>query len=167
MNTYLPDLHWLGPHQKSKNTSRMESVCSQCIFDGACRPNSCRETNFNFLFSLFFSWYFWKTNSEFAQIIFICLSIKTSTWNCIPLFANGIEFVLLSWKFIGKNVLNSSWDNMIHALQTHPCNENRVFPVYAFFTGKNLFSLQVFPCKESVHRENPVFITGMGLQCIQ
>ena len=50
-------------------------------------------------------------------------------------------------------------------LQTHPCNENRVFPVYAFFTGKNLFSLQVFPCKESVHRENPVFITGMGLQC--
>jgi hypothetical protein len=46
-------------------------------------------------------------------------------------------------------------------LQTHPCNENRVFPVYAFFTGKNLFSLQVFPCKESVRRENPVFITGM------
>jgi hypothetical protein len=32
--------------------------------------------------------------------------------------------------------------------------------VYVFFTGKNLFSLQVFPCKEHVHRENPVFITG-------
>jgi hypothetical protein len=32
--------------------------------------------------------------------------------------------------------------------------------VYVFFTGKNLFSLQVFPCKENVHRENPVFSTG-------
>ena len=48
-----------------------------------------------------------------------------------------------------------------------PCNENRVFPVQFFFTGKNLFSLQVFPCKEKLHRENPVFITGRVCSVMQ
>ena len=50
--------------------------------------------------------------------------------------------------------------------------QNRVFPVYFSHTGKNLFSLQgsqvmktSFSLWEKVHRENPVFITGMGLQC--
>ena len=40
-------------------------------------------------------------------------------------------------------------------------------PIPVMKTGFSLcmLSLQVFPCKESVHRENPVFITGMGLQC--
>ena len=50
----------------------------------------------------------------------------------------------------------------------------RVFPVYFSHTGKNLFSLQGFQVIETgfsllgkVHREFPVFITGMGLQCIE
>ena len=51
--------------------------------------------------------------------------------------------------------------------------QNRDFPVYFFPTGKNLFLLQgsqlmetSFSLWEKVHRENPVFLTGMGLQCI-
>ena len=50
--------------------------------------------------------------------------------------------------------------------------QNRDFPVYFFPTGKNLFSLAGIPVMKTgfsllgkVHRENPVFITGMGLQC--
>ena len=50
--------------------------------------------------------------------------------------------------------------------------ENRVFPVKFFHTVKNLFSLHGTPAMkigfslwEKLHRENPVFITGMGLQC--
>ena len=50
--------------------------------------------------------------------------------------------------------------------------QNRVFPVYFSHTGKNLFSLQGsqvmktgFSLLGKVHREIPVFITGMGLQC--
>ena len=31
--------------------------------------------------------------------------------------------------------------------------------------GKTCFNLHVFPCYEKLHRETPVFITGMGLQC--
>ena len=49
--------------------------------------------------------------------------------------------------------------------------QNRVFPVQYFHTGKNLFSLQGsqlmktgFSLLEILHRETPVFITGMGLQ---
>ena len=42
-----------------------------------------------------------------------------------------------------------------NTLQNHPCNENMVFPVMK--TGFSLW--------EKLHRENPVFITGMGLQC--
>ena len=45
-------------------------------------------------------------------------------------------------------------------------------PVYFSPTGKHLFSLQGsqvmktgFSLLGKVHRENPVFITGMGLQC--
>ena len=45
-----------------------------------------------------------------------------------------------------------TFSSLIGALQTHPCNENRVFPVKFFSQGKP-------------HRENPVSITGMGLQC--
>ena len=52
--------------------------------------------------------------------------------------------------------------------------QNGVFSVYFSHTGKNLFSLQGsqvmktgFSLWEKVHRENPVFITGMGLQCIE
>ena len=48
----------------------------------------------------------------------------------------------------------------------------RDFPVYFSHTGKNLFSLQGskvmktgFSLLGKVHREIPVFITGMGLQC--
>ena len=51
--------------------------------------------------------------------------------------------------------------------------QNRDFPVYFFHTGKNLFSLQGsqvietgFSLLGKVHREFPVFITGMGLQWI-
>ena len=51
--------------------------------------------------------------------------------------------------------------------------QNRVFPVYYFHTGKNLFLLAGIPVMktgfslmEILHRENPVFITGMGLQCV-
>ena len=51
-------------------------------------------------------------------------------------------------------------------MQTHPCNENRVFPLQLFFTRKNLFSLQVFPCKEKLHREKPCFHYREDLQCI-
>ena len=50
--------------------------------------------------------------------------------------------------------------------------QNRDFPVYFFPTGKNLFSLAGIPVMKTgfslvgkVHREHPVFITGMGLQC--
>ena len=50
--------------------------------------------------------------------------------------------------------------------------QNRDFPVYFSHTGKNLFSLQGsqvietgFSLLGKVHREFPVFITGMGLQC--
>ena len=53
-----------------------------------------------------------------------------------------------------QNELTQSDD--ITALQTHPCNENRDFPVYFFSQGK-------------VHRENPVLALHwpcMGLQCI-
>ena len=49
--------------------------------------------------------------------------------------------------------------------------QNRDFPVYFSHTGKNLFSLQGsqvietgFSLLGKVHREFPVFITGMGLQ---
>ena len=42
--------------------------------------------------------------------------------------------------------------------------QNRVFPVQYFHTGKNLFSIQG-SLLEILHRENPVFITGTGLQC--
>jgi hypothetical protein len=31
---------------------------------------------------------------------------------------------------------------LIFALQNHPCNENRFFPVKKNYTGKTLFSLQ-------------------------
>ena len=51
-------------------------------------------------------------------------------------------------------------------------SQYRVFPVYFSHTGKNLFSLQGsqvmttgFSLLGKVHREIPVFITGMGLQC--
>ena len=51
-------------------------------------------------------------------------------------------------------------------------SQNRVFPVQYFHTGKNLFSLQGsqamktgFCLLEILHKENPVFITWMGLQC--
>ena len=51
--------------------------------------------------------------------------------------------------------------------------QNRVFPVYFSHTGRNMFSLQGsqvikagFSLLGKVHRENPVFIKGMGLQCI-
>ena len=50
--------------------------------------------------------------------------------------------------------------------------QNRDFPVYFSHTGKNLLSLQGsqmietgFSLLGKVHREFPVFITGMGLQC--
>ena len=50
--------------------------------------------------------------------------------------------------------------------------QNRVFPMHFSHTGKNLFTLAGipvmktgFPLLGKVHRENPVFITGMGLQC--
>ena len=50
--------------------------------------------------------------------------------------------------------------------------QDRVFPVYFSHTGKNLFTLAGIPVMKTgfsllgkVHRENPVFITGMGLQC--
>ena len=35
-------------------------------------------------------------------------------------------------------------------LQTHPCNENNVFPCEVFLTGKNLFSLQGWVCSASI-----------------
>ena len=51
--------------------------------------------------------------------------------------------------------------------------QNRDFPVYFSHTGKNLLSLQGsqvietgFSLLGKVHREFPVFITGMGLQCM-
>ena len=47
------------------------------------------------------------------------------------------------------------------AIRTGPVRgQNRNFLVKFAHTGKNLFSLQGFP-----QRENPVFITGKGLQC--
>jgi hypothetical protein len=63
------------------------------------------------------------------------------------------------------------------ALQNHPCNENRVFPVKFFSQGKTCFHYREpcshcrDPCNENrvfpvkfFHREKPVSITGMGLQ---
>ena len=51
--------------------------------------------------------------------------------------------------------------------------QNRDFPVYFSHTGKTHFSLQGsqvietgFSLLGKIHREIPVFITGMGLQCI-
>ena len=50
----------------------------------------------------------------------------------------------------------------IDTLQTHPCNENRVFPLYFFpvwknYTGKNLF----WPCI-AVHNDiNPSIVTDL------
>ena len=45
---------------------------------------------------------------------------------------------------------------ILFTLQTHPCNENRVFPVKFFSQGKTCFHYIA---------GIPVFITGMGLQC--
>ena len=44
-------------------------------------------------------------------------------------------------------------------LQTHPCNENRVFPVKIFSQGKICFHYRE-PCS---HCGDPVFITGTSL----
>jgi hypothetical protein len=35
---------------------------------------------------------------------------------------------------------------LLPSLQTHPCNENRVFPLKKAYTGKTLFSLQGWVC---------------------
>ena len=52
-------------------------------------------------------------------------------------------------------------------LQTHPCNENRVFPARLFSQGKTSFHYKD-PCNEN--KENMVFpakfFSGMGLQFI-
>ena len=81
---------------------------------------------------------------------------------------------LLSWTFVQDFILSLVL-LLISALQSLTGSvqgQNRDFPVYFFPTGKNLFSLQGsqlmetgFSLWEKVHRENPVFITGMGLQC--
>jgi hypothetical protein len=70
----------------------------------------------------------------------------------------------------------SDMDSRVNTLQspTGPVQgQNRVFPVYFSHTGKSLFSLQGsqviktgFSLLGKLHREIPVFITGMGLQCI-
>ena len=55
------------------------------------------------------------------------------------------------------------WGGHVEALQSRTGlvkGQNRDFPVKFSHTGKNLFSLQGFPCEK-----NPVFITGMSLQC--
>ena len=92
-----------------------------------------------------------------------CQKIRLETRIRRPLYYRRIH--------IGFNlILNEKFSSRLH------CNpvqgQNRVFPVYFSHTGINLFSLQGsqvmktgFSLLGKVHRENPVFITGMGLQC--
>ena len=56
----------------------------------------------------------------------------------------GNAFLLMQYIKKGTyNILLSVHKNKgKNTLQTHPCNENRVFPVNFFSQGKNLFSLQ-------------------------
>ena len=64
--------------------------------------------------------------------------------------------------------------NLVQGQYSRPTvqGQNRVYPVSFFPTGKNLLSLQGSQLMETgfsllgeTYRENPVFITGMGLQC--
>ena len=62
-------------------------------------------------------------------------------------------------------------DSSLQSLTGLVQGQNRVFPVEYFPTEKNLFSLAGIPVMktgfsllEILHRENPVLITGMGLQ---
>ena len=78
-----------------------------------------------------------------------------------------IQLKLVYWPFQKCNM--HTLQSLTESLQ----GENRVFPVKFSHTGKNLFSLHGTPAMktgfslwEKLHRENLVFITGMGLQCI-
>ena len=50
----------------------------------------------------------------------------------------------------GVTVPMTHWmiSQSLHTLQTHPCNENRVFPVYFFSQGKHI-SITLEPCNEN------------------
>ena len=78
-----------------------------------------------------------------------------------------VVFVLI-WNFL----------RLPTALQTYPCNENSIFPMRKFSQGKPVFitgnpvliaGIPVmktgFPLWEFPHKENPLLITGIGLQC--
>ena len=93
----------------------------------------------------------------------------------MPLLGNGKFEELLDWSSICV-VDHELFRIHFTPLQsrTGPVQgQNRDFPVYFSHTGKNLFSLQGSQVIETgfslfgkVHREFPVFITGMGLQCV-
>ena len=117
----------------------------------------------------------------------------SQTVNILELHCNWLQFIVVYITFIRffsryndqdiclcllRGSVHSNMDSnsvVLAALQsrTGPVQgQNRVFPVYFSHTGKNLFSLQGsqviktgFSLWEKLHREIPVIITRMGLQC--
>ena len=85
--------------------------------------------------------------------LFVCLGHGCE---CGWLYLSMLWISEQAYKTDQQRGQNSGSNKQQCALQTHPCNENRD-PCNVMKTGFSLW--------EKLHRENPIFITGMGLQC--
>ena len=106
----------------------------------------------------------------------ICRSIakgRTNFWKTLRLKVLRYFLKIIS-NFCRPHAIHGNSQNTatLQSLTGPVQGQNRDFPVKFSHTWKNFFSLQGTPFLitgislwEKLHRENPVFITGKGLQC--
>ena len=105
---------------------------------------------------MFFFKHFYNFQTKEAlkvEVCFMSASKNQSRFEFRPIRKQ--YFYVLTWR--EKETFKQTF--LFITLQTHPCNENMVFPVKFFSQGKTCFHYKE-PC---THCRDPVFITGISL----